>query len=396
MQLLPRPRISVRFAGSGQLSFAAEDAKALGGAVAAQQPPHAVLAARKRRRGRQSGEGQSSQPKGHRHHRLSSVDSAGDAAAAGWPREAKAHWQSPTREPLSPADSASELMEPPSRWYMAGAAPRVISRPQRTHSRRGSSGGRAQAAAAPHTCVLPDSDAAGVFAGDSSQHASATPLPAAASRRRRQRVPHSVFSSRAAAAEALRSHPLSGLDDKDGPAAALADAQQAAQTSAAQPAKLLQFSRQRSGAVPQPAPSPAVVARQFSLLPINVGDFESSQPQLGWQTETAAEALGHEGLGGCPPSVAAVLSDNHLLAFGALIGESATAASLSARGGPQEPQDCLFGAVDGPACPWELVVQVCPWSPCLPCSRMNSAALSVHCFWHSWEAAFAHTCPHFG
>jgi hypothetical protein len=364
LQLLPRPRISLRFAGSGQLSRATEDANAHGGPLAPRQPPHAETAARKRRRRRQFGEGHSSQPVGYRRSRLASIDSAVGAAAAEWPRDGKARQPLPAREPLSPADSASELLDPPSRWYKAGAAPRMFSRPLRTHSPRWSSGGRAQTGPGPDTCQQQDSNGAAAADGEIGQHAGAMAPSAAASRRRRPRVPNSAFSSRATAAEVLRSHPLSGLD-RDDPAAAAADAQQAAQTSAAQAAQFLQTSQQGSSAVPQPAPGPASAARNASLRPINIGDVDSSQPQLSRQTESAVKALVHDGPGSCPPSIAAILSEDHLLDFGALIGETAAAAALSARGSSRALQgsSCLFGAVDVAACPWELIVQVCRCSP---------------------------------
>ena len=362
LQLLPRPRIVIRFAGSGQLSYAADDAETHGGAQAAQQPPSTEAAAHSRRRWRQSGEGRSkNQPPGHRLARLVSMDSACDAEYAIWPRD-RQHWrQLPAREPLSPADSASELLDPPSGWFKADAASRVLNRSKHTHSRRHSNGGRkrAQAGSAPGPHA---SQAAMVASGDTSQLASAVTSSAGASRRRRLRVLHSAFASSAAAAEALRSHPLSGLHSK-GHALAPLDAQQMAQRSAARVASPLHTSRLGSSTEIQSAPAPARITCSASLAPINVSTTGSSQPYLGRGTLTAAESLGHDGSAGCPPPVAAVLNDCHLLAFGALIGEQAAAAALSARSGSQVLQDgagSLFGAVDRPACPWELVVQVCP------------------------------------
>jgi len=110
---------------------------------------------------------------------------------------------------------------------------------------------------------------------------------------------------------------------------------------------------------PSPCPSPAREGTPFE-------DAVERQPADPAACTAAALAAATHRSPPPPPSVAAHITDDHLLAFGALLGEECADAALRARGAPRAwgGPAALLGAPDTDACDlagWELIVQeACP------------------------------------
>ncbi len=354
LQLLPQPRISLRFdhrdCGSVATGEAADDrSKQL------LRQPQLQPAAQTRRRRRRSGEGARAHSK-HRRARLMSMDSAHDDAVAAWPTDAMAA----ATEPLSPADSASELPDLSSSWHKTAATLSLPRGRPRNHAHQSDTEG-CSASSSPRQRNSRAPDAADP---NSSHHAVAQ---AATRSQCRARATKSAFSSAGAAAEALRSHPLTGLHS-DSDADALYPCTSTPQTAPrltwpALPCSHL--SPAGSCCNSEIGRSSAVTddeAAEHWVIPDACTGNKSFSQQSSSQQSTAVQSLGHDGSGGgCPSSVAAVLGDAQLLAFGALIGEAASAAAMTALGGCGAVGDspgCLFGASAEGAGSWKLIVQV--------------------------------------
>ena len=350
-QLLPRPRISLRFDDRGHVSVATA---AVAVACSKQPPgqPQLRPTQQTRRRRRRSADGAVPQSK-HRRARLVSMDSAHDDQVTAWPSDAVAA----ATEPLSPADSASELPDLSSSWHKATATIRLPSDHWRNHARQPDT----EACIALSSPQQPHSRASDTASTQQSQHANKS---AGAVLRCRARAVESVSSPTRAAAEALRSHMLSDLDADDAKNSCSGAPQTAPRpTTPALPSSHLSpmgSSRGIDGGRPS-AVTTDVAASNWVIPDACTGD-SSSHLQSNMQQHTAVQSVGHDGgSGGCPSSVAAVLDDDHLLAFGALIGEAASAAAMTVRGGCGAVGDspgCLFGASADTTCSWKLIVQV--------------------------------------
>ncbi len=286
------------------------------------------------------------------------MDSADEDQVAAWPSDAVAA----ATEPLSPADSASELPDLSSSWHKAAAThslprgrPRNHALQSDTQVCRASSGPR-----------QPSSRASAATDATPSQH---NVTQTAARAQCRARAVESAFKATGAAADALRSHALTDLGS-DLDSDALPSCSRAPQTASTQSRPVLpslQISSAASshdGEVGRQSAVTANSAAQQWVIPTACSGDSSSQPPCDLQQSTAVQSLGLDGGGGdCPPAVAAMLGDDHLLAFGALIGEATAAAAMSARSGCGAVGDspgCLFGASAEDTCSWKLIVQVSP------------------------------------
>ena len=266
------------------------------------------------------------------------MDSAHDEGLASWPSDASAA----AAFPLSPADSASELPDPPSTWCKPRGASRVLSNQPRKHSHQSHAEVCSRSdSAAEHSCE--------VASRDPTQHVAAV---VAALQRRRLRAAESLCGSAGPSLKTLRSHPLLDLDP-EGSTSSRVDARQTPQQAAAHalPSVPPSPAAHSSDSKRLPAMTAATATMNTYVIPSACRGAEVSQ-LCHAQPISAAQSLGCDGPCGCPSSVAAVLGDDHLLAFGALIGEAASATAMATRGGASAVGDgvgCMFGAPDNPA-----------------------------------------------
>ena len=285
------------------------------------------------------------------------MDSAHDDEVSAWPSDAVA---AAGTEPLSPADSASELPDMSSGWHKAATPLRLPNGQQSNHAHRSD----AEICSASSSPRQPHN-----WACDTATTSQHTVTQTAARARRRARAVQSAVRSAGAVAEALRSHPLSDLDAEDALDSCSSAPQMAPRpTRPALPSSQLSSAElSRDSEVGRSSAATTDIAAEHWVIPDACTGDSSSHPQCNLQQNTAVQSLSHDGgSGDCPRSVAAVLGDNHLLAFAALIGEAGSAAALTSRGGRGAVGDspgCLYGASADPTGSWQLIVQVCHRMP---------------------------------